>query len=139
MLMPAKYYCRKCGKRFIDWGAEKLGFQCPVCAGEELVRVGQTDDKPAKKKPSLKRKVRKVAPVMVPDEAMVSGLDPEVSELDDGLFLARGSKVADADFVMEEDLTGDVVVGSIADGDDEDGLVLDGAAAEETEEVVDED
>ena len=35
--MAVKYHCRKCGKRFIDWGAEKLGFKCPDCENEQVV------------------------------------------------------------------------------------------------------
>ena len=27
--MPVKYECPKCGRRFTEWGAEKVGFKCP--------------------------------------------------------------------------------------------------------------
>lgn len=64
--MTAKYHCRKCGKRFVDWGAEKLGYKCPDCDGEELIRVGSPDDKTVRR-PSLKRKPR-VRPVPIPME-----------------------------------------------------------------------
>lgn len=60
--MPVKYHCPKCGRRFVDWGAEKLGFKCPDCEGEELVRAGVSEDRPAKRA-SLKRGARKVVPV----------------------------------------------------------------------------
>ncbi len=38
--MSVKYQCPKCEARYIEWGAEKLGFKCPKCAGQDLVRVG---------------------------------------------------------------------------------------------------
>lgn len=67
--MPVKYHCSKCGRRFVDWGAEKLGFKCPDCEGEELVRAGVSEDRPAKRS-SLKRGARKLAPVEpIVDEA----------------------------------------------------------------------
>ena len=80
--MPAKYECPVCGRRFTEWGAEKVGFGCPGdewCPKErpdkiELVRVGASEDRP-KKKPSLKRQRRiptpkKVAPPVEEDEAL---------------------------------------------------------------------
>lgn len=60
--MPVKYHCPKCGRRFVDWGAEKLGFKCPDCDDEELVRAGVSEERPARRA-SLKRAVRKAAPV----------------------------------------------------------------------------
>jgi predicted RNA-binding Zn-ribbon protein involved in translation (DUF1610 family) len=60
--MPVKYHCPKCGRRFVDWGAEKLGFKCPDCENEELVRAGVSEERPAKRS-SLKRGSRKLAPV----------------------------------------------------------------------------
>jgi len=56
--MAQKYYCRKCGKKYVEWGADKLGFLCPQCDGEELVRVGGSGAA-TPKKPSLKRTARK--------------------------------------------------------------------------------
>ncbi len=57
--MAIKYHCPRCGKRYVDWGAEKLGFKCPDCEDEELVRIGPATAKPAKKKPSLSRRKKK--------------------------------------------------------------------------------
>lgn len=57
--MAVKYHCPKCDKKYIDWGAEKLGFKCPDCEGETLVESGLDSaaaKKKKKKKPSLKRK-----------------------------------------------------------------------------------
>ena len=62
--MPLKYYCPKCSKRYVDWGAEKLSFKCPDCDGETLYRVGTNPEgedgsslkKPAKRKAKAKAK-----------------------------------------------------------------------------------
>lgn len=64
-----KYHCAKCGRRFVDWGAEKLGFKCPDCEDEELVRAGGAEERPTKR-PSLKRGLKRAAPVapVEPDE-----------------------------------------------------------------------
>ena len=66
--MPLKYYCPKCDKRYIDWGAEKLDFKCPDCEGETLYRVGTHPDgvdgapslskRPAKRKAKAKAKAK---------------------------------------------------------------------------------
>lgn len=96
--MAVKYQCPKCGRRWADWGAEKLGFKCPNCAAGgtddvELVRVGSSDLKSAKR-PSLKRTAARPAlrPVVVagPEEEEVFGEEPEedthVSEDDEAEF-----------------------------------------------------
>lgn len=54
--MALKYHCPKCDKKFVDWGAEKLGFKCPDCKDEDLVRAGQESETvELKRAPSLKR------------------------------------------------------------------------------------
>jgi DNA-directed RNA polymerase subunit RPC12/RpoP len=58
--MAIKYQCRKCGKRYVDWGAEKLGFKCPDCDGEELVRGVVAEEKAVRRPAALKRKPRRV-------------------------------------------------------------------------------
>jgi len=55
--MAIKYHCRKCGKRFVEWGAEKLGHKCPDCENEELVPAGQSEEKVVRRT-TLKRKPR---------------------------------------------------------------------------------
>ncbi len=69
--MPVKFECPKCGRRFTEWGAEKVGFKCPADEwtehdGEEaeLVRVG-APDKAGSKKPSLKRPTKRAASLAV--------------------------------------------------------------------------
>ncbi|HOD48394.1 MAG TPA: hypothetical protein PLM14_14490 [Candidatus Hydrogenedentes bacterium] len=89
--MPVKYECPKCGRRFTEWGAEKVGFKCPKdqwCTKEhpddvELVRVGSSDEG-LSRRPTLKRTPRKIAQPKQPviefdeDEALV----PDVEELE---------------------------------------------------------
>ena len=68
--MAIKYYCPKCRRRFIEWGAEKSGFKCPgeTCDGESLVLIDSTTLE-ATEKPKLKRvKRKKVPPVAISDE-----------------------------------------------------------------------
>lgn len=78
--MAVKYHCRKCGKRFLDWGAEKLGYKCPDCDGEELIRVGSPDDKVVKR-PSLKRKPRpRAVPVPVEEDLVIDEAEAEPLE-----------------------------------------------------------
>ncbi len=90
--MAVKYECPKCGRRFTEWGAEKLGFKCPqdqFCPpdanGEtEFQRVGPSPDAPPTQKTSLKRKPKKQpeATPKVPadtDELMA----PDLENLDD--------------------------------------------------------
>jgi len=70
--MPLKFECPKCGRRFTEWGAEKVGFKCPADEwtthdGEEeaeLLRVGGPDTA-GSKKPSLKRPAKKVSSMAV--------------------------------------------------------------------------
>ena len=63
--MPVKYQCAKCGRRFADWGAEKLGYHCPQddkCPPDaigqeyELVRIGAQEAEPDTPAPPLRRR-----------------------------------------------------------------------------------
>jgi len=80
--MAVKYHCRKCGKRFIDWGAQKLGYKCPDCGDEELVRLGAGDEKAARK-PSLKRKPRRVVPAAQSTDPNLLGVDLDEMEAEE--------------------------------------------------------
>ncbi len=128
--MAVKYHCRKCGKRFIDWGAEKLGFKCPECENEELVRIGASDDKVVRK-PSLKRRARRAVPtlhateddVLVPDIEEIEAEDVEVEEEGEAAFVGADDETAHADLDVEEGLpTEDIAEGDetavLAEGDD---------------------
>ena len=88
--MPIKYECPKCGRRFTEWGAEKVGFKCPKdqwCTKEhpddvELLRVGSSEEGPSRR-PTLKRTPRKIAqpkPAVELDED--EALVPDIEELD---------------------------------------------------------
>jgi hypothetical protein len=88
--MPVKYECPKCGRRFAEWGAEKMGFHCPVdewCpkdASEDIQFVKAGSAEAGGRAPSLKRRPRKPAVVAAPvehveDEAVV----PDIEEADD--------------------------------------------------------
>jgi len=102
--MAAKYYCRRCEKKYVQWGAEKLKFLCPHCDGEELVRVAGPDGASGKA-PSLKRAPRKRTPrkpkrkpkeVAVVDEVEV----PEPDKLKPGAEVVTN----DLDSTADEDL-----------------------------------
>ena len=62
-----KYYCPKCGRKFIEWGAQKLDFKCPgkECDGEHLKLIDpktlEAVEKPKTKKP--RKKKERVVPV----------------------------------------------------------------------------
>ena len=53
--MAAKYICTKCNRKFVDWGAEKMGFQCPDCEESPLELVNFEPVAKVKSKPTLKR------------------------------------------------------------------------------------
>jgi DNA-directed RNA polymerase subunit RPC12/RpoP len=59
-----KYYCPKCHKRFVEWGAKKSGFKCPNadCGHEELKLMDSAVLIEAVEKPKLKRVKRKKTP-----------------------------------------------------------------------------
>ena len=82
--MPIKYECPKCNRRFVDWGAEKLGFKCPDCEEQDLLRVGApaATESPA---PSLRRQNKKTSekPAPSPVETDDSLDDDDDAFLDD--------------------------------------------------------
>jgi len=86
-LMPVKFQCAKCNRRFADWGAEKLGFKCPkdekcppdaLGADYELVRLGSGDSETPVPAPTLKRRPKKeVIGVSTFDDEAVADTDTE--------------------------------------------------------------
>ena len=69
--MAVKYSCTKCGKRFVEWGAEKIksGEGCPDCGGEFLELVGFDAARAAvKKQPTLKRRRKATGVAALPDK-----------------------------------------------------------------------
>ncbi len=75
--MPVKFQCPKCERRFVEWGAQKLNFKCPNCAGQELLRVGSAEGH-ALQPPRLKRRPAKVG--KAPVEAELDFADMDVVE-----------------------------------------------------------
>ncbi len=88
--MPGKYECPKCGRKFTEWGAEKLGFKCPHdkwcppdATGEiELVPADSLEDR-SSRRAILRRSLRRHT--LLPksseidaDEALV----PDVEDLE---------------------------------------------------------
>jgi len=111
--MAIKYHCRKCGKRFVEWGAEKLGYKCPDCENEELVRAGQSEEKVVRR-PTLKRKPRRPLPsahvaeseFIVPDIEEIEAEEVEVEfEHEDttaAVFLAPEDEAAHEGLDLED-------------------------------------
>lgn len=90
--MAVKYYCPKCGRRFVDWGAEKLGFKCPsdTCEGEELVLIGSKASDASGSTQKVKRAKKR--------KSILPGLasDIDITEMEEGF-------VEDMDLVEEEE------------------------------------
>ena len=118
--MPVKYECPKCGRRFTEWGAEKVGFKCPKdqwCSKDhpddiELVRVGSSDEG-LSRRPTLKRTPRKIAQPKAPvmeldeDEALVPDVDEieaddEFEEEEDEAIVIEGAEVEEAAVITED-------------------------------------
>ena len=104
--MPVKYYCPKCSKRFVEWGAEKLGFKCPYCQDEEMTRLG-SHGAPVKTKPSLKKKAAKKGKAAKSKKAAV------VPKLAKTVDVDLPDKSLDADFGLTEEIL------TISDDDNE--------------------
>ncbi len=130
--MAVKYHCPACtpdsGRRWVDWGAEKIKFKCPDC-GKDLIQVGKNFDSAPSPKPTLKRK-KKVAPPPPPpvpsydDDPPAPDLDeiaPAESGEEPDLALAdREVPEADFDTVAVVPGTGDDAVGPVAASDADD-------------------
>jgi DNA-directed RNA polymerase subunit RPC12/RpoP len=100
--MAVKYQCPKCERRFVDWGAEKLGFKCPNCDDSDLFRMG-SDDAP-KLAPSLKRKSKPVV-AADPEEALV-GIEDKEDDATEGVIVEDDLEdldTGDGDVVIDDD------------------------------------
>jgi len=128
MPVAVKYICPKCGRRFVDWGAEKLQFMCPTeeCKGATLVLLGSNDED-QEERPTLKRSRKR--------KAVVPHVAPEIDIADmDGAFIE--SDVDDIDDDEEEEgeaeLEEVVIVKSVVEEDvDDDALLEDDDAIED--------
>lgn len=103
--MAAKYTCSQCERKFIDWGAEKLGYKCPDCDDSELKPIVFEPAAKAKKKPSLKR----AAPKKVSKQDLVAEEPAPTAETD----LADSAS-------SESDEVSELGGFSVTDGSDED-------------------
>ena len=141
--MAVKYHCRKCGKRFVEWGAQKLNFKCPDCKDEELVRVGLSEGK-AVKRPAAKRRVRRALPVvhateeevLAPDVEDIEAEEVEVEEVEPGtVFIAADDEAAQVGLDLEEVLPAE----DIAETEGEDLAIADDLAFKDASTPIAED
>lgn len=142
-VMAVKYHCPRCGKRFIQWGAEKLGFKCPDCEGEELVRVGSSEDRPIRK-PALRKTGRRLPASIeaVAAQEPMPGLseaeeeeEPEVEETHPAVFVA-----AAVDGIEEfTPAPADLISETVADVEDEELDVSEGLVFGEVTPPLDEE
>ena len=90
--MAVKYMCPKCGRKFTEVGAGKLGFRCPADRWSahpdteiELVRVGQADEKHTRRT-SPKRTPTPTKAKKTPEAAADTDLDealmPDIEEME---------------------------------------------------------
>ncbi|HOZ45028.1 MAG TPA: hypothetical protein PLO37_05265 [Candidatus Hydrogenedentes bacterium] len=97
--MPIKYHCPRCGRKYVEWGAEKLGFRCPDCDAA-LDRVGGGPEKGGDR-PSLRRHaVAKPVPRSGPVGSGIEGFEEGEELIDDAANMeALGG---DDDDIVEE-------------------------------------
>lgn len=134
--MAVKYFCPKCGRRFVEWGAQKLEFKCPTetCDEEPLVLPGAVELE-ADEKPKVKRakKAKSIVPLTNPED--------DIAEMDDG-FIDGDEDIDDDEEELEEEeeLATPVVAADDDDGDGDDSIIDDGddadADAEEDDTFV---
>jgi len=143
--VAGKYYCPKCHRKFIDWGAEKLGFKCPnkECEGEPLKLIDpktlENMEKPKVKKP--KREKKRVVPVSSEYDwedgvSEVPLEDEEYEELED-----QAEEEIDEDYLEDEEEELSEEAGLVlAETDDEvePVEVLDEAVVEDVEDLEEE-
>jgi DNA-directed RNA polymerase subunit RPC12/RpoP len=135
--MSVKYQCPKCGKRFVDWGAEKLGYKCPNCPEEELVRLGPVDGQ-AVPHPKLKRRPARISRAAAMEaEYGVGGGEVETFEEED---VMGGAEIEELSFdqpVHEEDQDEEAAIIAPELSDDMLGAEVDVVAVVEEGEIPD--
>lgn len=111
--MTVKYECPKCNKRFVEWGAKKLEFKCPVCTpkkgGEavELVRIGTPLDPTQIRVPTLTRHERPVKRSDDDEESEVMEVEAEPFDEEPEVMAGPKTIVEDVDDVTGDDLVED--------------------------------
>lgn len=103
--MAIKYFCPKCDRKFVEWGAEKLGFKCPSCTDETLLKVGFNPEEKVAKKPTLKRRTKKVALPDAEEEVLVPDIDDFSDDYDasSDIYLESATSLRDDAIVLDED------------------------------------
>jgi hypothetical protein len=142
-IVAVKYVCMKCGRKFLDWGAEKLGMECPSdgCDNNPLILYGTEEAEILEG--AGKGRAAKRRQVIVPraDVDYTDDLDEEFSDDDE----------ADVEEDEDEEESRQPVI--LSDGDDDkeesdtDGLTtieadddeLDVSEDDDDEESLDED
>lgn len=128
--MAVKYYCPKCGRRFVEWGAQKLDFKCPSedCAEQALSQVGASElDAEEKQKVKRVKKAKSIVPLVNPED--------EVSELGDSFLGGDDAADMDDDEDVEEEEEEEEVVTPVVDDEDGAGII----DQDESEEVDEDD
>lgn len=152
--MAVKYQCPKCDRRYLEWGAEKLGFKCSNCPEEDLLRVGTAIDMPLSTA-SLKRRPKKIdtRTALYDDDVDAStfgdgfeeDIDEEITESDvePEIAVGKGAGRVVADDGGDVELDADLEdTDDVTEDDDTDALDFDGDAAgvepidEEIEEEI---
>lgn len=108
--MAVKYECPECGRRFLEWGAEKFGFKCPnddnCPEGHpediELSAITFEQDQPIRRKPTLKRsaaaaKRRRTAAKVDTEETILEGSAAETELGVPGTVIEVGDDVSAED------------------------------------------
>ena len=130
--MPSKYECPRCGRKFTQWGAEKLGFKCPKdqhCPPDaqddiELVPAGTAGDDRHTVKSLRKRSHQQRLAAVRKNEA-----------IDDDSNLHETEEMDSSEEVDEYDIPS-----YVSTGDDEDELTdAKPVVTDELDESVDED
>ncbi len=117
--MAVKYFCPKCERRFVEWGAQKLDFKCPTeeCEQETLVLVGSTDlDGEDKPKAKRVKKAKSIVPLTNPED--------DIAELDGG-FIDEDSDLDEEEEELEEEEEEPLATPAVVADDDADDVVID--------------
>jgi|JI81AbrownRNA_FD_contig_21_6718524_length_494_multi_5_in_0_out_0_1 hypothetical protein len=117
--MAVKYQCPKCDRRYIEWGAQKLGFKCSNCPDEDLLRVGTAIDMPLSTA-SLKRRPKKIdtRTALYDDDVDAStfgdgfeeDIDEEITDTDvePEIAVGKGAGLAEPDIAGDVELDADL-------------------------------
>jgi hypothetical protein len=133
--MAVKFRCTKCGRKFVEWGVNKVksGDACEDCHGEYLEQVGYDAAQAApRKKPALKRKRARV-PVEAAGPALTT-YDDDTTVAPDLDTLTTPDSGGNVDEVDDFDNTAEVESDAAEESDEEDEVEPTATDAEEVEE-----